>query len=305
MTTQRTTRRRTAAAVLAALPAVALTTAWASWSGRLPERLTTHWDGAGRPDGSADTTVFSAVLLAVAVAAVVAAVPVLWRSRFVRGPAGAAGSVAGGAAGLWFAVVTTALADGGIGWRFLWFAAGAAWGVVVGAVAGRGADRPVATPATVTTPMTLAPGERAVYVATLRSPMLLGATAASAVLVAIAAATVAPAAWPVVALPVLAALLFGEVRVTADRRGLRLTAGLLGVPVRHIPLSDVVAAGTERIEPMAWGGWGYRMTPGRSALVLRAGPGLVLDLRDGRRFAVTMDDPQPAAALLTALRTAA
>lgn len=38
--------------------------------------------------------------------------------------------------------------------------------------------------------------------------------------------------------------------------------------------------------------------------LLRPGPGLVLDLRDGRRFAVTVADPQTPAALLTALRSA-
>ena len=145
------------------------------------------------------------------------------------------------------------------------------------------------------------PGERAVFATTLRSSLILGVTAAAAVLVAVLAATVAPPLWPLMAVPVLSGLLLGEVRVTADRRGVRLTAGLFGVPVRRIPLADITAARAGHIDPVAWGGWGYRVMPGRSALVLRAGPGLVLELRDGRRFAVTMDDPQTAAALLTAL----
>jgi hypothetical protein len=42
--------------------------------------------------------------------------------------------------------------------------------------------------------------------------------------------------------------------------------------------------------------------PGRSAVVVRRGPGLVLDLRDGPRFAVTVDEPAPAAGLINDLR---
>jgi hypothetical protein len=45
--------------------------------------------------------------------------------------------------------------------------------------------------------------------------------------------------------------------------------------------------------------------PGRSALVLRSGPAVVLTLSDGRRFAVTVDDPQTPAALLDAFRARA
>ncbi len=304
MTTHRRTWRRTAAAGLVWLPAGAVLAAWSTWSARLPERIATHWDISGRPDGFSDTTVFSVLLLAVALAAGVGAVGIARQARFARGPLAAAGTVAGGAAGVWAACATAALAESRLGWRFVWFAAGLAWGLVVRAVAGRDtAGRRPAGPAT--EPLVLAPGERAGFVATLRSPMILGVTAAAAVLVAVLAATVAPPLWPVLAVPVLGGLLLGEVRVTADRRGVRLTAGVLGVPVKRIPLADIVSAGAADIDPLSWGGWGYRVTPGRSALVLRAGPGLVLELRDGRRFAVTMDDPQTPAALLTALRTPA
>lgn len=45
--------------------------------------------------------------------------------------------------------------------------------------------------------------------------------------------------------------------------------------------------------------------PGRSAFVLRSRPAIVVDLDDGRRFAVTVDDPQPAVDLLQPLRVRA
>ena len=54
---------------------------------------------------------------------------------------------------------------------------------------------------------------------------------------------------------------------------------------------------------MEWGGWGYRGSLAlvkKAAIVLRAGPGLRLDLLNGRTFVVTIDDPQTPAALLSA-----
>jgi hypothetical protein len=45
--------------------------------------------------------------------------------------------------------------------------------------------------------------------------------------------------------------------------------------------------------------------PGRSAVVLHSGPAIVLELADGRRFAVTVDDPETPVALLDALRVRA
>jgi hypothetical protein len=52
---------------------------------------------------------------------------------------------------------------------------------------------------------------------------------------------------------------------------------------------------------MQWGGWGYRGSlklMKQAAVVLRAGPGLRLDMTGGRVFVVTIDDPGTAAALL-------
>ena len=52
---------------------------------------------------------------------------------------------------------------------------------------------------------------------------------------------------------------------------------------------------------MDWGGWGYRIMPDRSAVVLRSGPGLVVTSTSGKQFAITIDDPEEPAALLQAL----
>ncbi len=297
------------------LPVGVLAATWAAWSDRLPARIATHWSGTGPADDDSSTTGFFTVLLVVGVlAAVAGTVAVALTGRFAQdaGRAAtahflipAAGAVTGGTAGIWMATALATLDDpddARLGWRFLLFVVGLAWALAVRAVAGPApvtapADLPVATDQ-----LGLTPTERAAFRTSLASPLLVGVTLASAAIIAVLAATTQPGLWPVLVLPVLAGLLFGRVTVTADHRGLRLVAGLLGVPVKHIALADITAATAEDINPLEWGGWGYRMIPGRSALVLRSGPGLVLHLRDGRRFAVTLTNPQVPANLLTTLR---
>jgi len=81
-----------------------------------------------------------------------------------------------------------------------------------------------------------------------------------------------------------------EVRVT--RTTFTVAFGPFGWPRRVIDLADVTDASAIVVEPMEWGGWGYRWIPWAraSAAVIRRGPGIVLVLADGRRFAVTVDD---------------
>ena len=50
-----------------------------------------------------------------------------------------------------------------------------------------------------------------------------------------------------------------------------------------------------------FGGWGYRVRPGASGVVLHSGAALSVRLRGGREFVVTVADPETAAALLNGL----
>lgn len=70
--------------------------------------------------------------------------------------------------------------------------------------------------------------------------------------------------------------------------------GITRWPVRRIPWSDVEAISVVEIDPWRWGGWGYRWNPGKkaTAAVVRGGPGIQLDLSDGRRFLVTVPDAE-------------
>ena len=94
---------------------------------------------------------------------------------------------------------------------------------------------------------------------------------------------------------------FVQVRVSVDKRGLRVVSRLLGIRLKQVPLDQVESAFAETLSPLRSGGWGYRLTSGRTAVVMRGGPALVASLRRGTQFAVTVDDPEAAAALLTAL----
>jgi hypothetical protein len=89
-----------------------------------------------------------------------------------------------------------------------------------------------------------------------------------------------------------------SVRVTVGADGVRTTAAP-GWPTVTIPLDRIESADTIDVRPLRWGGWGYRGSVRlfrRAAWVVRAGPGLRLQLRGGRVFVVTLDDAESAAA---------
>ncbi|MFJ2896495.1 DUF1648 domain-containing protein [Streptomyces sp. NPDC087218] len=101
----------------------------------------------------------------------------------------------------------------------------------------------------------------------------------------------------------IAVLMAGFVRpcVVVDRRGITVS-GTLRWPRVRVPLDRIEAASSTHINPLAeYGGWGYRVRPGRTGVVLRAGEGIVATLAGGRKFAVTVDDSATGAALLNTL----
>ncbi|MEW2522555.1 hypothetical protein [Actinacidiphila alni] len=89
---------------------------------------------------------------------------------------------------------------------------------------------------------------------------------------------------------------FTHVRVRVDHDAVDVRCGHIGVPRRRIPLEQVSGAQlAPLVSPRNWGGWGYRWRPEKgTAVVVRRGQGLVIDLGGGRRFTVTVDDAQGA-----------
>ncbi|MEU1468361.1 DUF1648 domain-containing protein [Streptomyces sp. NPDC005761] len=94
---------------------------------------------------------------------------------------------------------------------------------------------------------------------------------------------------------------FARPYVAVDRRGITVS-GMLPWPRVRVPLDRIETAASRDISPLAeYGGWGYRIRPGRTGIMIRSGEGIVARLADGRDFAVTVDDSVTAAALLNTL----
>ncbi|MEV6006797.1 hypothetical protein AB0M29_08310 [Streptomyces sp. NPDC051976] len=90
---------------------------------------------------------------------------------------------------------------------------------------------------------------------------------------------------------------FTHVRVRVDRDGVDVRCGHIGVPRRRIPLDQVSGCQlAPEVSPRSWGGWGYRWRPEKgTAVVVRRGPGIVIDLGPGHPcFTVTVDDAENA-----------
>ncbi|MFJ9636333.1 DUF1648 domain-containing protein [Streptomyces sp. NPDC101178] len=94
---------------------------------------------------------------------------------------------------------------------------------------------------------------------------------------------------------------FSRAHVTVDRRGLTVS-GLLRWPRVQVPLERIEAADSRRVDAVAeFGGWGYRIRPGRTGFIVRSGEAIVARQESGREFAVTVEDSGTGAALLNTL----
>jgi hypothetical protein len=111
-----------------------------------------------------------------------------------------------------------------------------------------------------------------------------------------------PAMWRwVPLLPAVLVGLFTAVTVIVDRRGVTVAFGWFGWPRRRIALREIDRAEVVDVRPIAYGGWGYRIRPGATALILRRGPGIRVVRSERRDFVVTVDDPVSGAGVLNDL----
>jgi len=182
-------------------------------------------------------------------------------------------------------------------------AAAIAWAVLPRSVA-------VATELSRAEPLTLAPGERSVWIAETR----LSGGAVTVILLAVGFAIAATAfaiivsdglVWPLAFIPVLLVLMCASGiswRVRVDPSGLTVRSQPFGWPRTRVAASDIASVDTSHVEPLAeFGGWGWRWAPGRNfGVIARGGEAIEVTRRDGRRFTVTVDDSATGAALLAA-----
>lgn len=309
-----TRRALLGAAIPAAVVALGLGT-YLAYRSDLPDRVASHYGLAGRADGSMTLEQF---LIAVGVLMVLGwgacAFIALTRRRLQPMVAPTLSFVGAFLVALGSGILaTTTIGQRGLDtwqdaslspWALIPWLAGS---LIVGSAAARiasslphqadtGGDTP--PPA-----MDLAPGERAFWTSTLSAkwPLLLGLVTVLVVLVL--TQLVEPWFALVLLAPALITTTFSRIRVTADRSGLTVRYGFLGWPGTFVPLSRIATAQAIDVRPSEWGGWGYRgnlTLMNRAAVVLRAGPGIRLDLHDGKVFVVTIDDPDIPARLLNA-----
>lgn len=130
--------------------------------------------------------------------------------------------------------------------------------------------------------------------------MLAAGVVTAVVLVVLAAVGGPQRALCLVLLVVPASFLaLGAIKVTVTPAQVTVSSVLLPfLTFRRIPLHRIESASARRTSPLEIGGWGYRWKPGLRAVSLRAGDALWLDLANGTRFVVTIDDAQTAATLI-------
>ncbi|UIN31909.1 hypothetical protein [Microbacterium binotii] len=309
-------RRRWALALTAlALPALAIAGTALLWREVLPERIATHWSDFGAADGDAPTIVVFVIVLGVAAAAAITGTVLVTAARLTARTTQASmfwlGMPAALAAACWLVPAWLTLRAGSaedavLGVWIIPLLLCILYGFVPYALA----PRPGATEEPASQTMPLAPSEVGAWSRTLTANIFVYATI---VVAAIAVVVILPlaisgslaSAWlaPVILLVATVVLAsFIRIRVSADWRGLRVVSLLLRIPLKRVPLDRIRRAEAAQLNPGEWGGWGYRIMPGRSALVLRSGPGLVITSVDGTQFAISLADADDPARLLNTLR---
>ncbi|ANP73563.1 DUF3093 family protein [Cryobacterium arcticum] len=304
----RATGRDRLAVGLLWLPVVTVLVTALQWYDELPAELPRQWNGT-EVTSTSPKALMLAITGGIALLAALAGLAALSRrtADIRRTLLLVAGCAAGLGTGIWLVTAGLVLVSGtpepdSGGWPLLGVLAGA-FGLVPFVLSPR---RPIEPQQHSPVSVPLAESETGAWFTTVNVPLFLWLAAilglATVALAVLSVALGGPGAGGAVTvgLVALSCLAFGRLRVSVDRRGLRVISAF-GVPLRRLRLDQIVSARTETIVPMEWGGWGYRIMPGRSAIVVAGGPALVVERTNGTLFAVTLPEPELPAALLTTL----
>ncbi|GAA0506359.1 uncharacterized protein DUF1648 [Saccharopolyspora erythraea NRRL 2338] len=287
--------------------------------GRLPDPMATHWGPSGVPDGSMTRTGFLAFVVGLWVVIAVGTLVFAVRGGLGRRASRVllCGTLAGGGLFVLGLLGLTVWANEGaahwqqarsLSWQAFLAVGGA---VLVGALAGWLANRgPDDTPPPVAgeSRMRIEAGQRVVWMATMSSSLLRGLGLAilvpAVVLTAVPLFAEAPPLWPVALVFGVCSLLvlaLSSILVHVGESGVRIAFGPLRWPVRKLPLERITGAEAADKRAVEVGGWGYRVLPGQTAVMMRGGECLVLHLESGRRFVISVDGAERGAELLNAL----
>ncbi|MEV7026267.1 DUF1648 domain-containing protein [Kitasatospora sp. NPDC093558] len=282
---------------------------------RLPDPVATHWGGS-RPDDSMSLT--AAALFPAAIWLGLVALAAVIRHFWGRQAPGAPGAILA-SGGVLLSGAQASIVHANLD-RAHWQDAASmdAWVILIVLTTGAAglltwlATRTPATGAIPTGPrgpvMTLPAGERAVWLSRTSNvwiqlaAALLGLGAAGS---ALAGATgLSSGHWPLTTTLVILALTTlacSSVQARVTAKGLDVGFGPFGWPWRHWSPADIGSARAEQRTAAQAGGWGYRVNGLGTTLMLRGGECLVVESRQGHRFAVSVDDAERGAALLNSL----
>ncbi|MCF8571364.1 DUF1648 domain-containing protein [Gordonia sp. HY002] len=280
----------------------------------LPDEVAVHWNASGDADrwGSPWVMVVAAIvsgLIAVGISAV--------NYRVLRDGAtggtfrwlSTASAALATALAVVFAGALASQTDGDTSSPVSLIGAAAIAAAVVGAIGWyvQPSDPP-ADPGSPAEPMGLAPGHRAVWLHTETASrailVLTGLLLGFAVVVALVTWTnggAASAFWAAVVIIVVAAAAVATIvgfHVRIDSSGLTLRS-IAGIPRWHVPADDIEDVSVIDIRAIGdFGGYGIRLARGRTGIVLRSGPAVLITRVDGRPLVITLSDAATAAALL-------
>ena len=302
------TVRRLLGTLLALLALIVVLIGYLALHAAVPDPLPTHWNINGEVNNTASVAAFFVSTLVVAAVLALGVAAAVWLTHSPMAGRMLAGLLTFGA---WIsAAVALATLVASHGARRAQDVA-MPWYAIVGVVvvpillaAGGWALLPgrwqPAEVVAATSSIRLAPGEKVVWIGHQHSTMM---RIGSGVLAVVGAVLL----WlqPVVSIPLfvvaVALAMTSGLAVRIDERGLHTLWGPFGWPRPRIPLADIAAARAEQIDPIAWGGWGYRVSSRGVAAVIRRGPGLVIDRTDKPAFAVTVTGADRGADVLNAL----
>jgi hypothetical protein len=153
------------------------------------------------------------------------------------------------------------------------------------------------------------PGAATTWSAASGSRLLTGISAFIALAFAVCAVALAVGDNPwgalAVGLPGVALSLFvlawSAITVAVDERGLQVRSRRFPVTLLSLPPGQVLGVEVLDLDPMRWGGYGLRSTPGRTAYIVSGGEGVVVHRANGTRLALEITEGEPregAAALL-------
>lgn len=301
--------RKIAASVLLAVVPVAALLSALGWRDRLPDPLPRHWNGSGAVDGVSSFSTFVPMLVGALVVLAVIGLGLVWlaRDRHVAG----------------FSVALT----GGLVW-FLGSVFGATlvssldvsraeevslpWvGMLLGAVVALGVawllhrlvpSEPYENEADRRPDggLRLGADERITWIGGARATALtwIGGALVTAGAIALVVEVVAGVVLLVAGVTML---WVHRIRVRIDERGIAVGWGPGGWPTSRTALADITGVGVTQARPGEWGGWGYRLSPRGSAVLVRSGEALLVRRAGKKDLLITVDGAEQACEVLHAL----